>query len=305
MALPMSFRTGIGRKLSHELQRTIEIFNNINLFKNLEELHLAFRDVVDLTDPLLLEKLNKVDCKLKKLQIIFWAKHKFLNGSPNESDLKIKEEPRKWLFTLNNFFYSKEIASLSLDHYSEVEYESDLIFEKFEFWEMFVNANLSKLTNLSLSSHDLDLKLIDISKLHKLTIRTDIANDHFAIEIARLYFDNPNLRISWWPRFTRPYDFYSFGFIENIEMFTPDYFQIISCQWPLYFFKSTEISVKKGESLINHSKTPKTLHIILKNEYSIEELFEMDLIQDGYVCNLVLNIINEHEQLQFSPQNKY
>ncbi|KAI5961273.1 uncharacterized protein KGF55_004198 [Candida pseudojiufengensis] len=216
-----------------------------------------------------------------------------------------REEPRKWLFTLDNFFHTEEITSLSLDHYSEVEYESDLVFEKFEFWEMLANANLSKLRNLSLSSHYLDLKLIDISKLHKLTIRTDIANDHFALEIAKLYFDNPNLKLSWWPRFTRPYDYYSFGFIKNIQMYTPDYFQMISCQWPSYLFKSTKISNKKEESLINQSKAPKTLDIILKNEYSIEELFEMDLIDDGYVCDLILDIINEHEELQFSRQNKY
>ncbi|KAI5961004.1 uncharacterized protein KGF55_004271 [Candida pseudojiufengensis] len=235
-----------------DLGKCIDVFNKINMFKKLEELKLTFIDLIDLMDPLLLKKLHKINCKLKKLQILFWGKHKYLSDIWNERELHIKAKPRKWL-------------------------------------------------NLYLSSHYLDMKLIDVSKLHKLTISTGVANDNLATEIAKLYFINPSLKLSWWPQFTTVYDHGKYVNPDNILMYTPDYFQIISCQWPLYFFKSTEILIEK-EELVSHqqgksgeSKTPKKLHIILKNAYPLEELWELDLLDEDWVCKSVMKVLRKEE----------
>ncbi|KAI5962217.1 uncharacterized protein KGF55_003293 [Candida pseudojiufengensis] len=238
--------------IDQDLLRSIDVFNSINLFKNLEDLHLAFKGFINLMDPLLLEKLNKIDCKLKTLQIIFWGKHKELRGIQKKRELHIKAKPRKWLFTLDKFFRTDEITSLTLDHYSKKDYrdviffeKANFEFEKFEFWKILANANLSKLRNLCLSSQYLDLKWIDVSKLQKLIIRTDVANYIFATEIAMLYLSNPNLRISWWPRLTNQYRCNNFDKFDNIQIYTPHYIQVISCQWPLYFFKKLKSQLKR------------------------------------------------------------
>ncbi|KAI5962921.1 uncharacterized protein KGF55_002713 [Candida pseudojiufengensis] len=217
----------------HELSKSIDLFNKINLFKKLEELHLTFDQLIDLMDPLLLERLNKINCKLKKLDLLFWAKFIFIAD------------------------------------------------DKFKFEEILINANLPKLRNLILSSGTLDLKSIDVSKLHKLIICTDEANNRYATRIAKLYLINPSLRISWWPRFTDLYFDEILFNSDNLQIYSPDYFQIISCQWPSYFFKSDIISITKKDkssSRKHNSKNSKELNIILKHDYSVEELHGMDML---------------------------
>ncbi|KAI5966705.1 uncharacterized protein KGF55_000114 [Candida pseudojiufengensis] len=285
-----------------DLFKSIKLFNKINLFKNLEELHLGFEVLIDLTDPVLIEKLNKINCKLKKLDLLFWGKIKFVEDIYLEKQTSsIKPKPKKWLFTLDNFFDTKEITSLALNIFNKMFDKEYFIYEKFEFKEILINANLSKLRNLVLSSQFLDLKSIDVSKLHKLIICTDVANDNFVNEIAKLYFKNPTLRLSWWPRFMNSHAFNIFAKTDNIQLSTPDYFQIISCQWPSYFFRSNIISIENEEytsqnqSLIDDKQNSKSLDILLKNNYSIQELVGMDLFVITCIDESVLKVLKRYE----------
>ncbi|KAI5966697.1 uncharacterized protein KGF55_000106 [Candida pseudojiufengensis] len=272
-SLKFSFEGSTIRRHNDDLSEKIELFNKISSFKNLEDLHLQFEALIDLTDSSFVSKLNKINCKLKKLNLIFWGKlgekKKFCNGEPTP----------KWLFTLKDFFDTEHINSLSLYYENDGPGEIGFFYHIFEFKEILVDANLANLRNLALFSHDLDLRAIKVKKLHKLMICTDIANDEDATEIAKLYLKNPTLRLSWWPRFIEVYFSDIFSKIDNLQIFTPDYFQIISCQWPSYFFKNDIISIEKGRSNSHeqNKKNSKKLDIVLKTDYSIEELYGMDL----------------------------
>ncbi|KAI5963729.1 uncharacterized protein KGF55_002609 [Candida pseudojiufengensis] len=267
-----------------ELSKSIDLFNKINLFKKLEELHLIFELFINLMDPLLLERLNKINCRLKKLDLLFWGKHIFQGDDYWDYyyyHLRPKPKPRKWLFTLDKFFDTKEINTLSLNYHSESNIEETFYLQKFRFEEMLSNASLPKLRNLVLSSRLLDLKSIDVSKLHKLIICTKSADDGYATRIAKLYLINPSLRLSWWPTFNIWYDREIFFKTDNLQIFTPDYFQVISCQWPSYFFESDIISITKKHnrnSRKSKDKNPKKLNITLKHDYSVKEQRGMDML---------------------------
>ncbi|KAI5959959.1 uncharacterized protein KGF55_005191 [Candida pseudojiufengensis] len=285
-----------------DLFRSIDTFNKINSFKKLEELHLVFEDLIDLMDPSLLGRLNKVNCKLKKLDLTFWGKLKYSDHWDSQA-FYARSKPGKWLFTLNEFFDTKEIISLSLDYHNKTYSGDHYIFQEFNFEEILCNANLPKLRNLVLSSPTLDLKSIDVSTLHKLLICTEIANDTYAAEIAELYLINPNLRLSWWPRFMKQAND-TFCTWDNLRINTPDYFQVISCQWPSYFFTSDKISIKRLESIFDekglyiNNDHSKQLDIVLKIEYSIEELYEMDLFDTFDIQKSVLKVLKRNEQIQ-------
>ncbi|KAI5960039.1 uncharacterized protein KGF55_004762 [Candida pseudojiufengensis] len=281
------------------LSESIELFNKVNLFKNLEELHLKFESLIDLTDSSLLAKLNKIKCKLKKLDLVFWGKIRSLEDTWNRGWKPPKPEPKKWLFTLKNFFDTDEINSLSLNYNNSSRSHGDELFcQKFEFNEILTNANLSNLRNLVLFSHSLDLDSITIKNLHKLILCTDIANDEYATEIAKLYLENPALKVCWWPRFMSSSSDAIFFNSENLRLYSPDYFKIISCQWPSYFFKNKIISIEKG-TLTSHEQDNKNLRkldIILKTEYSIEELYGMDLFDTSQIDNRTLKVLLGHEK---------
>ncbi|KAI5964045.1 uncharacterized protein KGF55_001987 [Candida pseudojiufengensis] len=297
-----SHSSGMRYNCDTDLIGSINTFNKINSFKKLEELHLVFENLVDLMDPSLLGRLNKINCKLKKLDLTFWGKLKYSDHWDSQA-FYARSKPGKWLFTLNEFFDTKEIISLSLDYHNKTYSADHYIFQEFNFEEILCNANLPKLRNLVLSSPTLDLKSIDVSNLHKLLICTEIANDKYAAEIAKLYLINSNLRLSWWPRFMSQVK-HEFCTWDNLQINTPDYFQVISCQWPSYLFTSDKISIERIEStsdkkgLVNHNHL-KQLDIGLKNEYSIEELYEMDLFNTFIIEKSVLEVIKRNEHIPF------
>ncbi|KAI5961002.1 uncharacterized protein KGF55_004269 [Candida pseudojiufengensis] len=285
----------------NDVFKSINLFNKINLFKNLEELHLAFGALIDLTNPSLIEKMKKINCKLKKLDITYWGKLRFSDDFWEENNKHINPKPGKWLFTLNKFFDTKEIISLSLNYQKKTFAREEFHFSKLKFEEILIKTNLPKLRNLVLSSSTLDLKSIEVSKLHKLIICTEFANDMYAADIARLYLLNPNLRLSWWPRFMEQDDYTRFCIWDNLQMYTPDYFQIISSQWPSYFFTSDIVSIR-GRGSISHKKgvfdnvdDSRKLNIVLKTEYSLEELFGMDLFDTASINRSVLKVIKEND----------
>ncbi|KAI5965409.1 uncharacterized protein KGF55_001630 [Candida pseudojiufengensis] len=265
---------------------SIELFNKVNLFKSLEELHLKIGALIDLTDSSFVAKLNKISCKLKKLDLIFY-------GKPYRNP-----KPEKWLFTLKDFFDTEQIVSLSLYYAGKMSYKDKISYKNFEFKEILNNANLAKLRILVLFSHFLDLKEIKVEKLHKLIVCTDIANDTYATETAKLFIENPNLKLSWWPRFMDVGFDEIFFISESLQLYTPDYFQIISCQWPSYFFKNDIITIDK-KMLTSHeqdNKNLKKLDIILKTEYSIEELHGMNLFNTSNMDKRTLKILKKHEK---------
>ncbi|KAI5963730.1 uncharacterized protein KGF55_002610 [Candida pseudojiufengensis] len=293
-------KNDVKRLTYHDLSKSIDLFNKINLFKKLEELHLIFELFINLMDPLLLERLNKINCKLKKLDLMFRGKHRFIEDDDWDYYHSTPRPGTKWLFTLDKFFETKEINTLSLNYRNEAYFKDLFIFENFKFEEMLTNANLSKLRNLILSSRILDLKSIDVSKLHKLIICTDVANDMYAKKIAKLYFINPNLRLSWWPRLNDWIYEEIFFYSDNLQLFTPDYFQIISCQWPSYFFKSDIISITKKHNRKTRSlndKYSQNLSITLKHDYSVEELYGMDMFEFFHIDKPTLKIFEKHEQI--------
>ncbi|KAI5960858.1 uncharacterized protein KGF55_004428 [Candida pseudojiufengensis] len=286
----------------YDLCDSINLFNKINLFKRLEELNLTFPCLVDLTDPLLLEKLNRINCKLKKLDLLFWGKLRFEYDFYDSRGRRIKLEPKKWLFTLKEYFDTEEVTSLTLIHYNNEFFKDLYQYEEFEFIEILTNANLPKLRNLFLSSHLLDLKSIDVSRLHKLIVCTGIANDKYAIDIAKLYFINPSLRISWWPRFMELSSLEEFFKSDNLSLYSPDYYQVISCQWPSYFFTSATFAIESKALATTRlgllaSNEKKKLNIALKSEYSIKEIRDMGFLVKTMICKEVSEIIKKHETI--------
>ncbi|KAI5963816.1 uncharacterized protein KGF55_002696 [Candida pseudojiufengensis] len=278
----------------YDLGKSIDLFNKINGFKKLEELNLTFPMLVDFTDPTLLKKLNRINCKLKKLDLLFWGKLRLLEWVlPNS-------EPKKWLFTLEKYFHTEEVTSLTLIHYNNEFFDDIFQYDKFEFVEILTNANLPKLRNLLLSSHLLDLKSIDVSKLHKLIVCTGIANDKYAIEIAKLYFTNPSLKVCWWPRFMDLDSLEVFFKSGNLNIYSPEYYQIISCQWPSYFFENTAFTIETKDLTFTEQglldlNENKKMNISLEFEYSLKEIRDMKLVCNSMICEEVLKIIREHE----------
>ncbi|KAI5962919.1 uncharacterized protein KGF55_002711 [Candida pseudojiufengensis] len=163
-----------------------------------------------------------------------------------------------------------------------------------------MNANLLNLKTLILSSHRLDLDSIDVSNLQKLIICTDIANDQDAIEIAKLYLKNPTINLSWWPRWMKRESTF-LTTLFDLQLFTPDYFQIISCQWPSFFFKDTKISIKKKIEYVSKRgrliqfRYPKLLTILLKEDYSLQDLRVLGFLYDESIYRPVKEILENYE----------
>ncbi|KAI5963720.1 uncharacterized protein KGF55_002600 [Candida pseudojiufengensis] len=265
-----------------ELPDSIELFNQINLFKNLEELHLQFDRLIDLSDSSFLTNSNKLECKLKKLDSMFWAKLRF-----GKSD----------------YFNTEQLNTLSLYYLNDTAIDEDEYFyQKFEFKELLTNANLANLRTLVLTSPSFDLKSIKVKTLLKLIICTETADDEDAIEIAKLYLKNPTLRLSWWPRYMDTHKYDIFVYSEYLQLYSPEYYQIISCQWPSYFFKSNIISIGKKQKkrrLTSHKQdnnSSRRLDIVLKTEYTIEELCGMHLFETSIVYGDVLDVFKRYEK---------
>ncbi|KAI5955251.1 hypothetical protein KGF54_001812 [Candida jiufengensis] len=250
--------------------------------------------------------MNKIECKIKQLDLIFWSD--FSKRKANGYKKVYYEELDEWLFTLDKYFNTENIASLSISQLNDPGFESRIKSDTFKITSFMKNANLAKLKSLLISSNFLNVNGIDVSNLEKLYICTSIANDSYAFELAKLYLTNPNLYISWWPVF------YQLGdtlYADNIRLYSPSHFQVISCQWPLYFFTSGKILIKKTESGVKpnnisnltNTKTRckkflKKFEIYLKRDYTLQDLLDMGLFYSPLsIYESVLEVMDQNENV--------